>query len=412
MITNESFKDSEIFIKYPGLYIDNSYLNYIDGLPLMERFKVLEDYKKKISITSEILSRGYLDIRRYPEILFMECLIIYGTHLEYPDNFVEIRYRKIPLIFYKEKDKDKIKKKTLYKFLNGNVYSLTEKFGFNPRSNPQQAVDLLFGEGDVKVRPQKGIYEFECKKINCPYRTSTCHTWSSRLDIVLCDHSKSKECGIYMKQDSLRISKEIIQKRLDDLYQGDIILLEDYKEVQSKAAFLCNRKQCQFFNICNYKIWEAVVNSVLQGDCLFSKKCYMFNRSIPEYWIFKFLENKEITFQFQKSFPNLRFINPLRFDFYLPDYNLCIEYQGKQHYDKEAWHYVSNNRPSAFEESLQRDKIKREYCLENDILLLEIPYSIGKLEEVTSYINFVVDNLNKGVFDYDISNWRSSRLSG
>ena len=27
------------------------------------------------------------------------------------------------------------------------------------------------------------------------------------------------------------------------------------------------------------------------------------------------------------------------------------------------------------------------------------------------FINFVVDNLNKGVFDYDISNWRSSRLS-
>lgn len=409
MLTNESFKNLEIFSKYSDLYITNSQLNYIDSLSIFDRFKLLEKYKNLISTIPEILSRGYLDIQKHPEILFMECLIVYGTLLEYPDNFFEVRHKKPPLIFYKKKGENTIKKKLIYKFLSGNAYSLSHKFGFNVYQNPQKAIDLLFGENKVTAELVDDSYEFECNDFSCPYRTSTCHTWTSKLDQVLMDHTRSKECGIYMKQKSLRISKEIIQKRLFNLYKGDIILLEGYKEVQSKAVFLCNRKHCQFFNICNYKIWETIVNSVLKGDCLFSKKCYMFNKSTPEYWIFKFLEDKEITFQFQKSFPNLRFRNPLRFDFYLPDYNLCIEYQGRQHYDEKIWPYVAEG-ASSFEENLLRDEIKKEYCLENDIFLLEIPYSIGKLEEVGSYINFVLENLKEGVFDYDISNWRSSRL--
>lgn len=47
------------------------------------------------------------------------------------------------------------------------------------------------------------------------------------------------------------------------------------------------------------------------------------------------LQELKIKFNTQKTFNDC--INPktntkLRFDFYLPDYNCCIEYDGKQHY--------------------------------------------------------------------------------
>lgn len=62
----------------------------------------------------------------------------------------------------------------------------------------------------------------------------------------------------------------------------------------------------------------------------------------------------------------------LSFDFYLPDYNTFIEYQGSQHYH----HSPSFQTKKSFEEAQLRDKIKREYCKDEKIKLLEIPYWI------------------------------------
>lgn len=70
-------------------------------------------------------------------------------------------------------------------------------------------------------------------------------------------------------------------------------------------------------------------------------------------------------------------INPntgirLKFDFYLPDYNCCIEYDGEQHF--KGW-----RKSRDFKASLQqvqfRDSIKNQYCREHDILLIRIPYT-------------------------------------
>ena len=44
------------------------------------------------------------------------------------------------------------------------------------------------------------------------------------------------------------------------------------------------------------------------------------------------LSDNNILFEREKRFPNLRYKHKLRFDFYLPDNNLCIEYQGQQHF--------------------------------------------------------------------------------
>ena len=62
---------------------------------------------------------------------------------------------------------------------------------------------------------------------------------------------------------------------------------------------------------------------------------------------------------------------PLRFDFYLPKYNICIEYNGVQHYKKVEIF----GGDKAFEEQKKRDKLKREYCKKNNIKLIEIAYN-------------------------------------
>ena len=70
-----------------------------------------------------------------------------------------------------------------------------------------------------------------------------------------------------------------------------------------------------------------------------------------------------------------RNILPLPFDFYLPDYNICIEVDGMQHYEPATFGGISKEKAiDNFRESKIRDNIKTQYCKDNNIKLIRIPY--------------------------------------
>ncbi len=79
---------------------------------------------------------------------------------------------------------------------------------------------------------------------------------------------------------------------------------------------------------------------------------------------------------FQKTFSDCREKYPLRFDFYIVDYNLCIEYHGEQHYKPVRFSYSISEKQSFenLKNQKARDKTKEKYCRDNDISLLVIPY--------------------------------------
>ena len=58
-------------------------------------------------------------------------------------------------------------------------------------------------------------------------------------------------------------------------------------------------------------------------------------------------------------------------DFYLPDYNMFIEYNGEQHY-KDTKYFTNYN----FERQQKRDSFIQEYCKCNNIMLLILNYSL------------------------------------
>lgn len=71
---------------------------------------------------------------------------------------------------------------------------------------------------------------------------------------------------------------------------------------------------------------------------------------------------------------NINNIN-YRYDFYLPDYNLIIEYDGEQHYfpvNFGGWDELELHR--RFKNTQENDRIKTQYCNDNHINLLRIPY--------------------------------------
>ena len=85
----------------------------------------------------------------------------------------------------------------------------------------------------------------------------------------------------------------------------------------------------------------------------------------------------------QKEFSDCRIKQPLPFDFYLPQYNMVIETHGMQHYE-EVKFYRTN------EHTLKSDKIKKEYCKDNNIQYCEINCSSGKNTDTIKQLKEII----------------------
>lgn len=128
--------------------------------------------------------------------------------------------------------------------------------------------------------------------------------------------------------------------------------------------------------------FEQTPNSHLSGhECLSCRS----KTTKGEIKIKEFLLKNNIDFIFQQTFKECRYTHLLSFDFYLPNKNICIEYNGLQHY-KSIKHFGGDK---DFEIRKIRDKIKQKYCEEKNIDLLIIKYN-QKPESVLS--NYFFNN--------------------
>lgn len=87
----------------------------------------------------------------------------------------------------------------------------------------------------------------------------------------------------------------------------------------------------------------------------------------------KFLESRGVIFTREQTFTGCLSMKlyPLRFDFYLKDYNVCIEVQGQHHYFP-----INPGRKAerAHRQTVINDRIKREYMSKYSTIIFEIPY--------------------------------------
>lgn len=139
--------------------------------------------------------------------------------------------------------------------------------------------------------------------------------------------------------------------------------------------------------VCGH-IWKAAPKTLLKN-----KGCPVCNSSKGEIKIFEYLSIKGIEFIHQQSFDNLLGLggNPLSYDFYIPKFNMLIEYQGIQH-EKPIDFKGAGYQNAKYNLRIQKehDKRKKDYAKYNQIELLEIWY--------WDYdnIEFILDNVIKG----------------
>ena len=77
--------------------------------------------------------------------------------------------------------------------------------------------------------------------------------------------------------------------------------------------------------------------------------------------------------------------NKYKVDFYINDLNLCIEFDGKQHFEPVKHFGGKVN----FDKTKKRDEIKNNFCFNNNIKLLRISY-----KDINNVENILNENLN------------------
>ena len=122
----------------------------------------------------------------------------------------------------------------------------------------------------------------------------------------------------------------------------------------------------------SHHIWSAVIQSRTQGG----NGCPWCSASKGEQAIEKFLKCLGVDFARDMGI-GCKNIRELLFDFIIFKHKEivgAIEFQGIQHYKPITFGSKRNTAKSLFEKVLKHDAIKRQWCHENKIPLLEIPY--------------------------------------
>lgn len=181
-----------------------------------------------------------------------------------------------------------------------------------------------------------------------------------------------KECGNEKIRDKNIKSHD---KYVEDLYiaNPNIEVIEEYQGANIAILHRCK--------IDGY-IWSAK-----PANILFGKGCPQCNESKGERQVRQWLDKHDIVYIYQKTFINCRDLRVLPFDFYIPKYNLCIEYDGEQHFRPVDFNGNGEGLASQqFAKTKYHDEIKNQYCKNNNIHLLRIPYFKDVEEELNSFL--------------------------
>lgn len=184
-----------------------------------------------------------------------------------------------------------------------------------------------------------------------------------------------------------RLPKYNSRNSLEEIEKRCKIFFKDYLDFSNSKSTTSNEKITVFCKKCN-KDFEQYTGHLVRGigcqSCSRAEK-----QSKPEKFIETLLIDNNIKYIREKSFKNCIHRNKLRFDFYIPKLNMCLEYQGEQHYRPISIF----GGEEAFNKQIIKDQIKRDYCTDNNIKLLEISYkdNIEKVLKTECFTNYKID---------------------
>ena len=222
----------------------------------------------------------------------------------------------------------------------------------------------------VTVNSGKDIW-WQCSK-NCK------HVWKQKINIRANGHSCPYCSGRYPSEDNnLLFYNPKLCEEWD--YKKNKKLPSEYTPNSGQYAWWVCKK-------CRHE-WKTMISARSSGT-----GCPECNESKGEKKIKEFFDLKNICYIPQKEFNGLTGVGGclLSYDFYLPQYNLLLEYQGEYHHKKQS--HVSIKK---FKTQQEHDKRKKEFSKNNNINFLEIWYwDFDIIEDILN--NYLKENIIYG----------------
>lgn len=172
------------------------------------------------------------------------------------------------------------------------------------------------------------------------------------------------ECAKKAKAEKQRWTHERFIEAVKKQDSPDYEVIGTYVDYQTKVEFLHKK--------CNYKY------SVRPADFLSGKRCPKCRSSKGEKLIFDILKKSNFEFKSQYKINSCKIKRPLPFDFavFCNERLVLIEYQGIQHYTPIDFF----GGEAGFKERVIHDLTKKNFCKNNNIELIEIPYHYTEQE--------------------------------
>ncbi len=232
------------------------------------------------------------------------------------------------------------------------------------KSHEQFVLDLSKVNSRIELLSD---YEGAHTKVLCRCRNNPEHEWSAYPNNLLkgagCPKCADVIGGEKRKQATLKKYLPIFKK-------NNLELIGEYKGTYEDTLFKCL--------VCGIE-FDAAPHKIVQGQ----KGCPCCTAdSAGERKIFQFLYNQGIRYIPEMSFDGLVGWGngPLRYDFYLPDYNTLIEYHGSQHESPKYGYFGGDEE---FEKRHAHDQMKVEYAEKNGYKLITIwYYDYDNIEEI------------------------------
>lgn len=169
-------------------------------------------------------------------------------------------------------------------------------------------------------------------------------------------------------------------KTLDDFIK-DANLVHNNKYDYSKVFYINCKTKVDI--ICKkHGIFKQKPNTHLNN-----RGCPNCNTSKGENTIRQILEEHKINFSPQHTFANQpEHIKLCQYDFYLPKFNLVIEYHGEQHFIFVKFFHKTRE---GMLKRRERDKNKKQFCINNNINFVEIHYNQDINQEINNILQHI-----------------------
>lgn len=267
-----------------------------------------------------------------------------------------IQYKSVKEIIVDDSEGYKYKL-TLSNYLNGKTPS---KWMKNPYATENAKLYLFNNHPNYKW--------IDCDKYRgCKYKHQfICNNHRDKgiqyntFDNIINNNHICKYCGYENLSDIKLLSQDIIIKLCKE---KNVVFYNRYsKNYESQIQYFCEKH--------NTEIQEMSLTHFKESKI----PCRFCNISQGELKISEYLNSQNIKYKTQYIFKECKYIKPLRFDFYIPKNNICIEYDGQQHFEPINFNGDQDGGIGKFIETRKRDNIKNQYCKENNIELIRIPY--------------------------------------